>query len=79
MANENESRVLSAEERKEALKRSDAKAAKQEYKPVTAQDAVAPYGPHGLEEAAAQRAEEAGVVDPAFVNYEEALENYESR
>jgi len=74
-----ESRILSKEERAEALKASDAKAAKQEYKPYTSVDAVEPHGPHGVEEAAAKRAKDAGVTDPAFVNYEEALENYQAR
>lgn len=74
-----EARIISDDERKAALKESDAKAAKAEYKPRTAQDAVAPHGPHGVEEAAAKRAKDAGVIDAAFVNYEEALENYQSR
>lgn len=74
-----ESRILSNEERAEALKASDAKAAKAEYKPRTSVDAVEPHGPHGVEEAAAKRAADAGVRSPEFVNYEEALENYQSR
>jgi len=74
-----ESRILSEDERAAALKASDKAAAKVEYKPRTAQAAVAPHGPHGVEEAAAKRAEDAGVTDPAFVNYEEALENYQAR
>lgn len=74
-----ESRILSNEERAEALKAADAAAAKQEYKPYTSVDAVEPHGPHGVEEAAAKRAKDAGVTDPAFVNYEEALENYQAR
>ncbi|AXG66250.1 hypothetical protein SEA_ANNADREAMY_158 [Streptomyces phage Annadreamy] len=81
MANEekNESRILSDDERAAALKESDARAAKKDYKPVTAQSAVAVHGPHGVEEAAAKRAKDAGVIDPAFVNYAEALENYQAR
>lgn len=74
-----ESRILSDKERAQAVKDSDAKAAKAEYKPRTAQAALAPHGPHGVEEAAAKRAEDAGVIDAAFVNYEEALENYQAR
>ncbi|XAO35342.1 hypothetical protein SEA_FRANCOB_171 [Streptomyces phage Francob] len=74
-----ESRILSTKERAEALKAADAKAAKAEYKPTTAVDAVEPHGPHGVEEAAAKRAKDAGVIDAAFVNYEEALENYQAR
>ncbi|UUG69470.1 hypothetical protein SEA_SHAM_163 [Streptomyces phage Sham] len=74
-----ESRILSSEERAEALKAADARAAKTDYKPTTAVDAVEPHGPHGVEEAAAKRAKDAGVTDPAFVNYEEALENYQAR
>lgn len=79
MANENESRILSEDERAAAVKEADAKAAKADYKPVTAQSAVAVHGPHGVEEAAAKRAADAGVRAPEFVNYEEALENYQSR
>jgi hypothetical protein len=81
MANEekNESRILSEDERAASLKEADAKAAKADYKPVTAQSAVAVHGPHGVEEAAAKRAKDAGVTDPAFVNYAEALENYQAR
>lgn len=74
-----ESRILSNEERAAALKASDEKAAKQEYKPRTSVDAVEPHGPHGVEEAAAKRAADAGVRGPEFVNYEEALENYQER
>lgn len=74
-----ESRILSEDERAAALKASDAAAAKQEYKPRTANAAVAPHGPHGVEEAAAKRAADAGVRAPEFVNYEEALENYQAR
>lgn len=74
-----ESRILSNDERAAALKASDAKAAKADYKPRTAVDAVEPHGPHGVEEAAAKRAADAGVRAPEFVNYEEALENYQAR
>lgn len=74
-----ESRILSNDERAAALKASDEKAAKADYKPFTSVDAVEPHGPHGVEEAAAKRAKDAGVTDPAFVNYEEALENYQAR
>lgn len=79
MANENESRILSEDERAAALKESDVKAAKADYKPRTAQAAVEPHGPHGVEEAAAKRAKDAGVTGPEFVNYAEALENYQAR
>ncbi|QNN99242.1 hypothetical protein SEA_FAUST_163 [Streptomyces phage Faust] len=74
-----ESRILSEDERAAAVKAADVKASKQEYKPRTANAAVAPHGPHGVEEAAAKRAADAGVRAPEFVNYEEALENYQSR
>ncbi len=50
----------------------------EEYKPVTAEDALAPHGDPVAKERA-ERAEEAGVVAPEYVNYVEALENYESR
>lgn len=82
MANEEkapESRILSEDERLAAAKADDAKAAKADYKPRTAQAAVAPHGPHGVEEAAAKRAKDAGVVSAEFVNYEGALENYQAR
>jgi len=74
----NESRLLSADERREAVKRSEEKAAKAEYKPRTAHDVVAEVGPVDVEDAK-KRAEEAGVTDAAFIGYEEALHNYESR
>ncbi len=74
----NEARLLTADERREAAKRSEDEAAKSEYKPRTAHDVVAANGPVDVEDAKA-RAEEAGVTDAAFVNYEEALKNYEGR
>lgn len=74
-----ESRILSDDEQAAAVKAADVKASKAEYKPRTAQANVAVHGPHGVEEAAAKRAKDAGVSDAAFVNYEEALENYEGR
>mgnify|MGYP001583102448 CR=1 FL=1 len=77
--NKNESRILSEDERAKALKNDDARAAKKEYNPVTAQAAVAVHGPHGVEEAADERARDAGVVDAAYVDYEEALQNYQDR
>ncbi len=49
-----------------------------EYKPVTAEDALAPHGDPVAEERA-KRAEDAGVVAPEYADYVEALENYESR
>src|SRR5882757_1851343 len=74
-----ESRILSDDERAAAVKAADAKAAKAEYKPRTSADAVAPHGPHGVEEAAAKLAADAGVTSAEFVNYEGALENYQAR
>lgn len=50
-----------------------------EYKPVTAQDAIAPFGPLSTDEEATERAKKAGVVSAAYVDYEKALKNYESR
>lgn len=50
-----------------------------DYKPVTAQDALAPTVDHSVDKDAAERAERAGVVDAAYVDYEEALDNYQSR
>ncbi len=50
----------------------------EEYRPVTAEDALAPHGDPVAEERA-KRAEDAGVVAPEYANYVEALENYESR
>ncbi len=49
-----------------------------EYKPKTSQDVVAPHL-DALEGEDAKRAEEAGVKDSAFVDYEDALHNYENR
>jgi hypothetical protein len=49
-----------------------------EYKPVTAEDALAPHMDVTTEESL-KRAEEAGVVAPEYVDYSEALHNYESR
>jgi hypothetical protein len=74
----NESRLLTAEERREAIKRSDEQAAKAEYKPRTAHNVVAAVGPVDVA-GAEERARKAGVTDAAFVDYEEAMRNYESR
>jgi hypothetical protein len=76
--NKDEFKVLSADERREALKRSDEEAAKAEYKPVTAHHVVAEVGPVDVADAE-KRAKEAGVTDAAFIGYEEAMHNYESR
>ncbi|AVD99310.1 hypothetical protein SEA_BILLNYE_133 [Streptomyces phage BillNye] len=73
-----EFKVLSADERREAVKRSDEEAAKAEYKPRTAHNVVAEVGPVDVEDAN-ERAKKAGVTDSAFVDYEEALKNYEGR
>jgi hypothetical protein len=54
------------------------KMAEYEYKPKTSQDVVAPHL-DPLADEDAKRAEDAGVKDSAFVDYEEALHNYESR
>lgn len=50
-----------------------------EYKPVTAQDAIAEVGPLATDEENKKKAEKAGVVDVAYVDYEKALGNYEGR
>ena len=50
-----------------------------EYKPVTAQEALAPTVDNTVDEDAAKRAEDAGVIAAAYVDYEKAMENYESR
>lgn len=50
----------------------------EEYKPVTAQDALAAHGDPVAEERA-KTAEDAGVVAPEYANYVEALKNYEAR
>lgn len=52
--------------------------AEQEYKPKTSQDAVAPHL-DPLAGEAEKQAEEAGVKDAAFVNYENAMDNYQKR
>lgn len=51
-------------------------AKKYEYKPVTAFDVA---DENAVDNDAAKRAEEAGVVDAAHIDYVEALENYEAR
>lgn len=76
--NEPKMRVLTADERAEATKRSDDVASNKDYKPRTAQSVVSEVGPVDVS-AADERAREAGVTDAAFVNYEEALHNYEQR
>lgn len=53
--------------------------ANNEYKPVTAQDAIADLGPLATDEENKKKAQEAGVVSAAYVDYEKALKNYESR
>lgn len=50
-----------------------------DYKPVTAQDAIAPFEPLSSDVEAKERAEKAGVLHAGYVDYEKALENYESR
>lgn len=49
-----------------------------EYKPVTAQDKAETVGARVSDDEKAFAAEH-GVVDAAFVDYDKALENYESR
>lgn len=80
MAEENKEsrRLLTADERREATKRSDKESAKTEYEPRTAHDVVATVGPVDVADAK-ERAREAGVTDAAFIQYEEAMKNYESR
>lgn len=53
--------------------------ANNEYKPVTAQDAIADLGPLSTDVDNKKAAEDAGVVSAAYVDYEKALKNYESR
>ena len=50
-----------------------------DYKPVTAQDAIADLGPLATDEENKKKAADAGVVSAAYVDYEKALKNYESR
>lgn len=45
----------------------------------TAQDNIAPYGPNVVDEAAKDAADAAGVRRAAFIDYEEALQNYTDR
>lgn len=49
------------------------------YDGLTAEDVLAPNANNEVDEDAAKRAEEAGVVDAAYVNYAGALKNYEER
>lgn len=53
--------------------------AKNDYKPKTAQDAIAEFGPLSTDVENQKKAEEAGVVGVQYVDYEKALENYQSR
>lgn len=53
--------------------------ANNEYKPVTAQDAIADLGPLATDEANKAKAAKAGVIDAAYVDYDKALKNYEAR
>lgn len=69
---------LSVEDQEKATDKAEKAAAKAEYKPETAQEA-AKTGEDRLHARSAKRAEDAGVVHPAFVDYESALENYEGR
>jgi hypothetical protein len=50
-----------------------------EYKPVTAEEALAPTVDHSVDQEAAERAEKDGVIAAAYVDYEKAMENYEGR
>lgn len=48
-------------------------------KPKTAQEAIATHAQNPADVEDRERAKGAGVVDAAFIDYEEALHNYESR
>lgn len=71
-------RLLSRDEQREAAQAAEQEAAQAEYNPVTAQIVAATVGavPTDNEK---EKALEAGVVSSAFIDYESALENYESR
>ncbi|QDH94046.1 hypothetical protein SEA_EVY_211 [Streptomyces phage Evy] len=56
----------------------NSKMAEYKYEPKTSQDVVAPHL-DPLADEDAKRAEDAGVKDSAFVDYEAALDNYQSR
>ena len=49
------------------------------YDGLTAEDVLAPNANNTVDEEAAKRAKEAGVVDAAYVGYADALKNYEAR
>lgn len=49
------------------------------YDGLTAGDVLAPNANNDVDQEAAERAESAGVVDAAYVDYEVALKNYEAR
>lgn len=52
---------------------------KVDFEGRTAADALAPNLDGGVDAEAAERAEGAGVVDAAYVDYDAALQNYEAR
>lgn len=49
------------------------------YDGLTAGDVLAPNANTEVDAEAAKRAEDAGVVDAAYVDYEKAIANYEAR
>lgn len=51
----------------------------EDYKPVTAHDNAQGIGPLASDLESEKRAKDEGVTSPAYVGYEEALKNYESR
>jgi len=53
--------------------------ANEEYRPVTAQDRIAPHLESEVDADAKKRAKDAGVVHAGYVDYEKALKNYEGR
>jgi hypothetical protein len=60
------------------LEEKEVKVKMADYKPKTSQDVVAPHL-DPLADEDAKRAADAGVKDSAFVDYEDALHNYENR
>lgn len=76
--NKNEARLLSRDEQAKNIEQEEKAAAKAEYAPRTAQEIVATVGAvQGDNEK--EKAREAGVVSVEYINYDEALKNYEAR
>lgn len=79
MAEKNKApKLLSREDQAKATEKAENKANDRKYEPRTAQDVAATVGAVQSDNEK-EKARKAGVVDAAYIDYEKALENYESR